>query len=482
MQALFRLTPRERLRALKAIGPEKCAKLKPIDGPAAWQFWARGKQYWRPDDKHKISFYSAGRGWGKTLTGSCAINLVAQHYPDRYGGAALLIGRTAADIRDVMVNGRSGIMSTCDPDFRPQYQPSNRLITWPNGFQAILRSADKPEGLRGPNVGITWCDEWAHWQHLEDSWSNAILCCRIGDTPHHIITSTPLPLQIVKDCIAGKYGPTKVTFGHTMENIAGLAPDAVADYMRMWGGTTLGLQELGGMVLEQNERALWRQTMFPGIREQAPANEYFEVGLAIDPAGGGHRKVPAGKKRASDETGMVLTGADEDQNIDVLEDMSDTCSTRTWCQRAVKTCQDRDVDVLFVEINYGGEMVLDALAQTEGWDELAVRVVPITARRSKGDRAAIAKGHYEKGKVRHIGDEEKYRKLEGQMTGYDPTLPRTRQDSPDRMDALVWAILGHIRWGEAAAGEDLKDAEGEKFWGAVANATRGRGGIWDDAS
>lgn len=472
MQALSRLTRSQRTRAIKALGAARARKLAPIEGPAAWQFWARGKQYWRPDKEHKISFYSAGRGWGKTLTGSCAINLVAQHFPNRYGGSALLIGRTAADVRDVMVQGRSGIMATCDPDFRPEYQPSNRLITWPNGFQAMLRSADKPESLRGPNVGITWCDEWAHWQHLEDAWSNAQLCCRVGDTPHHIITSTPLPLQIVKDCIAGDFGPTKVTFGHTMENISGLAPGVVADLMRMWDGTTLGLQELAGMVLDQNERALWRQTMFPAIREEEPANDYFEVALSIDPAGGGHRKTPAGKKRPSDETGMILSGADQDQNIHLLEDLSANCSTREWCQRAVRTCEERGVDVVFVEINYGGGMVRDALEQTEGWAELGVRLVEITAKRSKGDRAAIAKGHYEKGKVRHIGDEEKWRKVEGQMTGYDPSLPRTRQDSPDRMDAAVWAILGHIRDGEAMAGNDQMDAENERFWGAVASKTR----------
>jgi len=399
--------------------------------------------------------------------------MVAQHHAKRYGHAALLIGRTAADIRDIMIQGRSGIMATSDPDFRPVYEPSKRLVTWPNGFEAMLRSADKPEGLRGPNVGITWCDEWAHWQHLEDAWSNAQLCCRIGETPHHIITSTPLPLQIVRDCIAGDFGPTKVTYGHTEENEATLAPGVVADLKKMWEGTTLGLQELGGRVLDQNERALWRQVMFSKIRADAARDSYFEVGLSIDPAGGGHRRTPAGKKRPSDETGMVLTGCDEDQNIDVLGDYSAACSTREWCTRAVKLCQDYDVDFVFVEINYGGEMVTDSLEQTEGWAECGARIVPIHARRSKGDRARIAVGHYEKGKVRHIGPEEQYRKLEGQMAGYDPSLPRTKQDSPDRMDALVWGVLGHIRDGEAMAGADQEDAEGERFWGAVASKTDG---------
>lgn len=427
-----------RARALDGFSPEKLRHLL-FD----WHFFRRGDQA-LPQGRWRTLLVMAGRGWGKSKVGSESINELARDHGYRRIG---LIGRTAADVRDVMINGPSGLLNTCDPSFRPKHYPSKRLLVWPNGAEALTFSADKPDQLRGPQYDLVWGDEVATWR-TRDVWDQISFGLRI---PHPmgaraILTTTPRPKAWLR---AIMQDPGTVTIrGRTLDNVANLDPEQVRKLLLRYQGTTIGRQELEGELFDEAPGARWkratieeyrRQDVVPiGLRERwllgqaddslrdetaAAVLEHMRfsrVVVAVDPA--------VSAEEGSDETGIVTKGIDRDGHLWLLDDTSGRYSPNEWATQAVASFRRWKADRIVAEKNQGGEMVESTIRQVD-------RNVPITlvsASRGKEVRADPVAAVYEQGRAHHIrvfGD------LEDQLCGWEPG----DADSPDRLDALVWA-------------------------------------------
>lgn len=329
-----------------------------------------------------------------------------------------LVARTAADVRDVLVEGESGLLAVHAPGERPTWEPSRRRITWPNGSMATTYSADVPDQLRGPQHGAAWADELASWER-PDTWDQLIFGLRLGDRPQVVVTTTPRPTPIIRALITAP--GTVVTRGRTLDNRANLAPGVVADLTARYGGTRLGRQELDGEVLTDTPGALWTWDRIESARvTRAP--DLRRVVVAIDPA------VSAGE--GSDETGIVVCALGFDGRAYVIEDASGKYSPDGWARRAAHLAQTHQADRIVAEVNNGGALVEHTLRTVD-------RSVPykaVHASRGKAIRAEPVAALYEQGRVSHVG---RLDALETQLTGWDPTADAK---SPDRLDALVWAL------------------------------------------
>jgi predicted phage terminase large subunit-like protein len=357
----------------------------------------------------------AGRGWGKTRTGAEWVRSYAAAHP---GCRIALVARTAADVRDVVVEGESGLLRISPESERPTWEPSRRRLTWPNGSQATTYSADVPDQLRGPQHHAAWCDELASWQY-PDTWDQLLFGLRLGDSPRVVVTTTPRPTETVRRILA--HPATRVTRGRTRDNAANLARGVVADLERRFGGTRLGRQELDGEVLDDAPGALWKRPWLDAARvERAP--DLRRIVVAVDPA--------VSANATSDETGIVVAGLGYDGRGYVLEDGSGVYSPEAWAARVAYLFGQHRADKVVAEINNGGDLVeanLRALHRN-----LPVR--KIHAKRGKALRAEPVAALYERGQVSHVGA---LATLEDQLTGWDPA---TSHDSPDRLDALVYAL------------------------------------------
>lgn len=389
-----------------------------------WRFWARPMQL-PPAGPWRVWFIQAGRGAGKTRAAAEFIRAEVA------AGRALriaLVGETAADVRDVMVEGPSGILAVSPPWARPRWQPSLRRLTWANGAVATTFAAVDPEQLRGPEHDLAWADEVAKWPD-EDAWHNLMMGLRRG-LARCVATSTPRPRVWLKRLLASP--ATVVTRGSTYENAANLAPEAVADLARRYDGTRLGRQELGGEFLEDVPGALWQRTMFDRAGFRAAAAEPFvRIVVAVDPA------ATAGE--GSDETGIVAAARDRGGRFFVLADASGRLSPDGWARRAVGLYDRLGADRVIGEANNGGDMVeavlrraAEAMAAEGARAGAGLAYRKVTASRGKQARAEPVAALYEQGRVHHPG---KLDALEDQMCAYVPGGP-----SPDRVDALVWAL------------------------------------------
>ena len=329
-----------------------------------------------------------------------------------------LVARTAADVRDVIVEGESGILAISPPSERPTWEPSRRRLTWPNGAIATTYSADVPDQLRGPQHDLAWSDELAAWQY-PDAWTQLLLGLRLGRDPRVVVTTTPRPTPIIRQLIAST--TTHVTRGRTMDNAANLAPQFLDAVVRQYEGTRLGRQELDGEVLDDNPGALWKRDGIDAARvSQAPDLRRIVVG--VDPA------VTA--NAASDETGIIVAGLGFDGRYYVLGDYSGRYSPDQWASRVVKAYRDHKADRVIAERNQGGDLVEQNLRTVD-------RTLPVTtvhAKRGKALRAEPVSSLYEQGRVSHVGA---LAALEDQMTAWDPAGDA---ESPDRVDALVYAL------------------------------------------
>jgi phage terminase large subunit-like protein len=360
--------------------------------------------------------------------------MVAEKYPEMCGGEIALIGQTATDMRDIMVEGKSGIMATAKPWFEPIYEPSKMKITWPNGVVARLRTSEKPKLIRGLSVGFAWCDEIAHWMDPEECWSNLIFALREGNPSHIIATTTPLPTRFVR-ALAGD-PDTKVIHGTTHENASNLDAKFIPNLEKKYGGTKKGRQEMGGEIVEDNEAAPFKTDWIGRIaRDQMPVLAHIAVG--IDPAGGTSSK-------NSDETGIIAMGICEAGNLYVLGDRSADMSSANWSRAAVELGMvlraDYSVETavhVVGEVNFGGDMVERCLKTTPKWAASGLKYEEVRAFADKATRAEPIAQEAELGRYYHVGTGTHYRDLESQMTQFDPNIPRKKQSSPDRMDAMV---------------------------------------------
>lgn len=361
----------------------------------------------------------AGRGAGKTRTGAETVReWVAE-------GRKLihLIAPTAKDIRDVMVDGPSGLMSCYPDDDRPLYEPSKGHITWANGALARVYSAEEPNRLRGPACECVWGDEIAAWkpQTAIETWDNMAFGLRMGNDPRGVFTSTPKPTALFLQVV--QHPKTVITRGSTYENRSNLAPGFFSDIIRKYEGTRLGRQELLAELLEDIPGALWTRAMIDRSRcELVDVPAMRRVVIAIDPA------VTAGED--SDETGIGAVGLGVDGRLYVFEDDSQRSSPNTWARAACKLFLKWNADRIVAEVNNGGDLV-----------EMNLRAIhplipyrAVRASRGKATRAEPVASLYEQGRVSHVGH---FPELEEQMCGY---VPGVTEKSPDRLDWLVWAI------------------------------------------
>jgi len=390
-----------------------------------WKFWGRPKQF-LPLGDWLTWLILAGRGFGKTRTGAEALReLVCGSTPLASGGYGRIavIAETAADARDVLVEGESGILKCHPRAFRPHYEPSKRRLTWPNGAVATLYNAVEPDQLRGPQHDLALCDELAKWRYAQETWDQLQFGLRIGDRPRQIVTTTPRPIPIIKKLIAAE--STVLTRGSTTENRSNLAPSFISTVIARYEGTRLGRQELDAEILDDVPGALWTRAMFDDHRVRETP-DLQRVVVAIDPSGTG------GEGDSGDSIGIVVAGRGYDGRGYVMADRSCKLSPAGWGRRAVDAYKEFRADRIVAERNFGGAMVQHVIRTADR----NVSYKEVVASRGKAVRAEPVAALYEQGRVSHIGS---FPELEDQACSMksDGYLG---EGSPDRLDALVWAM------------------------------------------
>jgi len=389
----------------------------------SWRFWARPEQL-APAWDWSTWLILAGRGFGKTRAG-------AEWVREQVNAGArriALVGRTAGDVRDVMIEGESGILAVFPAGERPKYEPSRRQITFHNGAVAKCYSDEEPDQLRGPQHDRAWCDEVAAWRHVERSLADMRLGLRLGSRPRALYTTTPRPLPFLRELVQksrpldgeGKpQSPTvAITRGSTHANRANLPKEFLEDIERAFGGSRLGRQELDGEILDDVD-ALFRTSW---IKHVPVVPRLRKTIIAIDPA--------ITTKGKSDETGIIVIGLGEDGRGYVLADRSGKYSPLVWAQKVVDAYREFGARTVIAETNRGGDMVEHTLRTLE--PHLPFK--DVHALKGKGLRAEPVAALYEQGRVSHVHG---LSKLEDQMVTWDP---KADPDSPDRLDALVWGL------------------------------------------
>lgn len=402
----------------------------------AWEVWARPDQL-PPPGNWSTWLLLGGRGAGKTRAGAEWIRRIACQ-PVRIA----LIGETLADVRDVMIEGPSGLMAIAPARERPRWVASRRRLEWPSGAVALAFSSEDPEALRGHQMHAAWSDEFAKWRHITETWDMLQFGLRLGEAPRQVVTTTPRPVPALRRLLEDP--ATTVRKAATDANAANLAPGFLAAIRRRYAGTRLGRQEIDADLLEDNPHALWQREVLDDARvEAAPALE--RVVVAVDP--------PAASSPGADECGIVVAGraaaggspgAKGGPRAYVLADRSaGGLSPARWARRVADAYHAHAADRVIAEANQGGEMVEAVLRQVD--PTLPVRLVRAT--RGKAVRAEPVAALYEQGRVSHVGT---HARLEDQLCEFDPAAP-ARGGSPDRLDALVWALTDLMLDGAGAA-------------------------------
>ncbi len=344
-----------------------------------------------------------------------------------------MVAPTAADNRDVQVEGESGILAiSWDRDRdnkgnvvgRPLYESSKRRLTWGNGATATLYSAEEPDRLRGPQHSAIWADELCAWDGAYDesceTWDMAMFGLRLGTDPRVMVSTTPKPVPILREIL--RSGNTVTTRGTTYDNRANLAPAFMAQIIAKYEGTRLGRQELSGELLEEAEGALWNRSMIERARLSGPPPQMRRVVVGVDPA------ITA--KAESNLTGIVAAGLGVDGRGYLLADGSGRLSPDGWARKAVSLYDSLRADRIVAEGNQGGDMVRQTLQGVRA--NIPVRIVH--ASRGKQARAEPIAAIYEQDRIKHVGV---FPQLEDQMCVWEPLGD---QPSPDRIDAMVWAF------------------------------------------
>jgi phage terminase large subunit-like protein len=369
--------------------------------------------------------FLGGRGAGKTRAGAEWIRDMVQGAPgcEPPVRSIALVGESFADVRDVMIHGPSGIMAVhrrrAD---RPTWTAYRRRLDWPNGAVAYAFSAEDPDSLRGPQFEAAWSDELAKWRYAQDTWDMLQFGLRLGTGPRQVVTTTPRPLPLIKQLLADPM--VRVTRAATADNKEHLASSFLDTIVARYAGTRLGRQELEGELIEDRPDALWTRDLIESCRVGA-APPLVRVAVAVDP--------PASSSRTADACGIVAAGLDAAGTAYVVADHTVSGLTpQGWAGRAVALYRALEADALVAEVNQGGDMVASVLREVDP----GVPVTQVRATRSKYVRAEPVSVLYEQGRVRHVGA---HPALEDEMCDFGPT-GLTGNRSPDRLDALVWAL------------------------------------------
>lgn len=360
----------------------------------------------------------AGRGWGKTRTGA---EFIRDKIEAGFKGRIHLIAPTAADVRDVMLGGESGLLSISPPWNMPRYIPSIRRVIWPSGASALTFSAEQPDRLRGPQCEMIWADELGSWRNPE-AWDMAMFGLRKGN-PTAVVTTTPKPTPLVKNLI--NTPGVVVTKGSSYENRDNLARIFFDTIIQKYEGTRLGQQEIHAAILSDTPGAVWKYDTISNTRISYKKFEEIElvrIAVGIDPA--------ASARETSNETGIIAAGIDRNGEGYVLADGSGTFTPIGWATQAIKIFASLKADRILAEVNNGGDMVEATLRSVQK----NIPYVSVHASRGKRARAEPISALYERGLVHHVGV---FPALEDQMTTWDAS---DGSDSPDRLDALVWVL------------------------------------------
>jgi len=394
----------QRKSLLESLSEEEAAAL------LSWPYQARDAQL-APDGDWRIWLFLGGRGAGKTRAGA---EWVAAKAAEGRAGRIGLIGATMRDVRAVMVEGESGLLNVAQGLV---FEPSNGRVLWPQGAVATLLSAEEPDGLRGHQFDLVWGDEFAKWRDSQGALDMALMTLRLGDDPRMLLTTTPRNVPALKALMAAP--DVVVTASRTADNAANLA-DGFYDFMRArYGTSALGRQELDGELIEDHEGALWKRGWIEAARvRDVPVLERIVV--AVDP--------PASS--TGDECGIVVVGRAKEGAFVLADRSAGSLTPAGWAARVCQAYADFEADAIIAEANQGGEMVKSVLQQADA----NAPVTLVHATRGKLTRAAPAAALYEAGRVHHAGC---FAELEDQMCHYDGSKSA---QSPDRMDALVWAL------------------------------------------
>ncbi|MFL4471515.1 DNA-packaging protein [Tateyamaria armeniaca] len=383
-----------------------------------------------PEGDWRTWVIMGGRGAGKTRAGSEWVrSMVEGSTPFDEGRArrVALVGETIDQVREVMIFGDSGILSCSPPDRRPAWHAGRKRLVWPNGAEASVHTAFDPEGLRGPQFDAAWVDEMAKWKKAEATWDMLQFALRLGEKPQVCVTTTPRNVGVLKALLQSP--STVVTHAPTEANAANLAGSFLEEVRERYAGTRLGRQELDGVLLSDAEGALWTSEMLEASHTATPM-EFDRIVVGVDPA------ITSGK--SADECGIVVVGAQmqgppHEWTAHVIHDASvQGASPAQWAAAAVAAVDTYQADRLVAEVNQGGQMVAELIRQVDPM----VPYKAVHASHRKSVRAEPIAALYEQGRVSHAAGLTALEDQMVQMTrrGY------VGDGSPDRVDALVWAL------------------------------------------
>lgn len=384
------------------------------DFPYMWEHQARDNQ-WEPEGAWHTWLIMAGRGFGKTRTGA---ETVRRWVHEGRAKRIALVGQTVKEVMSVMVQGDSGILAVHPESERPTLNRQRGCLEWPNGAIATFYGADYYDKLRGPQFDGAWVDELAKFRDPQAAWDQLMFCLRLGEDPRVVVTTTPRPVPLLRRLMDAP--TTVVTRGSTLENAKNLAPSFVGHIMATYENTRLGVQEIYGELICDVEGALWKQDRI--VYAQGPLPPLTRIVVGVDPALTG--------RDTSDETGIVVVGLGSDGRLYVLEDGSLRGSPTEWAAQVVKLYHAWKADRIVAEVNAGGDLVEQVIRTV---DEM-VSFRPVRATRGKVTRAEPVAALYEQGRVLHA---HPFLTLEKQMCTF---VAQPGAKSPDRMDALVWAL------------------------------------------
>lgn len=381
----------------------KKARPNQLPPPGNWRFW----------------LILAGRGFGKTRTGAETIRMWVEQGLCRH---IALVGATYSDARHVMVEGESGLLNIYPDLERPKFYATRQQMIWKNGAVARLFSAASYHKLRGPQFDGAWVDELAKFRYLEETWMNLNLALRLGEKPRMIITTTPRHLPLLKELLQDKTGQVHVTRGSTYDNAENLSPFYIDFIKKQYQGQRLAAQEIHGELVETKQGALWTSRLLDDVQVKTVPVDLSRIVIAIDPALTSHED--------SDETGIIVAGQGINNCAYVLADLSGHYAPSTWAEIVAHAYDTYKADVVIYEQNVGGDVLRDLIALKNP----LIHCRGVSARRSKITRAEPISALYHQKKVYHLSG---LGLLEQQLLSY---VPGETTKSPDRLDALVWAL------------------------------------------
>jgi phage terminase large subunit-like protein len=423
----------QRRRVLQSLTEEQRRVLL-----TSWGFEGRPEQQ-LPKGDWFVWLILAGRGWGKTRT---AVENIARMLrgpspliaPTDAPAVLSIIADTPFDMRQYCIEGYSGFLNVGPEEFRPTYEPSKRVLEWPNGCKGLLFSAEDPDTLRGASGWFFWWDELAKSKYASEGWQNMLFGMREGN-PRGIVTTTPRPIPLLKELV--KKNSTIITKGSTWDNKNNLSEVFYKEVIKPLEGTRVGRQEIHAEILDDVPGALWTREMFDEHRiKRSDMPDLQRVVVAIDPSG------TRGQVDSGDEIGIVAAGKGVDGRAYVLADGSCKVSPALWARRAVALYEREEADCIVAEPNYGGAMVEHTIRTVDS----RVPYRDVHASRGKVQRAEPIAALYEQGRVSHVGS---FALLEDQACQF-ATDGYLGDGSPDRVDALVWALTELMLTAEVA--------------------------------